>query len=377
MFSFCIDNEVVVKCSSRSIFKTGVVNYTTCINREIFSESFFWKSIEDYFKIIYSHTKSPRVLKIYQNTILFKVHYNLKTNNKFVLHKPWYRKWHKSLRGVKNLKKVLTIHDCIAFKHPEWFDDKIFSYLLKWTKCIEESDFFIFVSESSRTDFLKKFSSVAEEKTAVTLLGPSLNDIDRTSKLTRLDLYKQFGIPADRPYFLSVCTLEPRKNLARLIKAFALFKVRTLSPASLVLTGAQGWGEDLSLIIHNCKMSRDDVIFTGYVKDSVLPPLYNNCLAFVYPSLYEGFGLPVLDALKMGAPVISSNSSSIPEVTGDAAILIDPYNINELSFALESVVCDQDFRTSLKNAARERATRFSWEKCGRATLDAYKAAFEN
>jgi len=377
MFVFTIDNEVLVKCSAPNIFKTGVANYADCLNREIYSKSIIWRNLEDCIRILFSYTRSHRVLNIYQSILLFKAHFYIKKNKNLVLHKPWYGKWHKSLKGVKNLRKILTIHDCIAFEHPEWFDANVFAHLLKWTKCIEESDFFIFVSESSRADFLKRFPKVSQDKTSVTLLGPTINNKDGTSKMTRSDLYKQFGISADRPYFLSVCTLEPRKNLARLIEAFALFKMRTLSPASLILTGAQGWGGDLSLIIQNCKMSPDDVIFTGYVKESVLPSLYNNCLAFVYPSLYEGFGLPVLDALKMGAAVISSNISSIPEVTGEAAILIDPYNIDELSFALERVVCDLDFCMSLKKAARERAVRFSWETCGRATLDAYKASLEN
>jgi glycosyltransferase involved in cell wall biosynthesis len=374
MFSFNIDNEVILKCISNTNHKTGVFKYSTNLNDKLPANTLLVKCLEKISITVHSQTRRHFFLKIYKKTLEYSIHQSLKSGKKTVIHKPWYGKWHNSFHDQKNLKKILTIHDCIAYEHPEWFEVNINNLLLRWSECIKQADFFIFVSESSRDDFLRRFSGVSRDKTAVTYLGPSLHV--RKKHTNSFDVHNHFGIPKNKPYFLSVCTLEPRKNLLRLIEAFSQFKRRTRSHVSLVLTGAAGWGVDLISAINKNHLSHEDVVVTGYVPDDILPCLYTSSMAFIYPSLYEGFGLPVLDAMSMGIPTISSNISSIPEVCADAAILIDPYDVNEISNALESVYYDSDLRFFLKKRSVDRAAQLSWDKCVRSTLDAYKAAFE-
>jgi len=294
-----------------------------------------------------------------------------------VYHRPWYGRWGEFARHHAGIKKVLTIYDCIVWDHPEWFDQSILSQTLKWERCIEGADFFVFISESTRVDFLRRFKKIGAERTAVTLLGPSVPKVALSRLLTRGHLHDRFGLPPDRPYLLSVCTLEPRKNLLRLIEAFTDFKLRTGSDVGLVLVGAAGWGEETIRTIQDFGKIRSDLTLAGYVDDDLLPSLYHHSVAFVYPTLYEGFGLPVLDAMRMGIPVISSKLSSIPEVTGNSAILIDPYCVNELSSAIERILSDHKLRADLSKRGAQKASEFTWERCAEDTLKAYRASLHN
>jgi len=117
------------------------------------------------------------------------------------------------------------------------------------------------------------------------------------------------------------------------------------------------------------------VVFTGYVSQEKLPCLYRNADLFVFPSLYEGFGLPVLEAMACGTPVITSNTSSLPEVAGDAAVLVDPYSVEDIADAMERVLTDPDLRTELSRKGKERAKQFTWEKCARETLKVYEEVY--
>lgn len=179
-------------------------------------------------------------------------------------------------------------------------------------------------------------------------------------------------------YVLTVGTLEPRKNQIRLVEAFHLMRQRGAAPnLKLVLAGRKGWlYEDLFRRVEELGLTKD-VIFTGIVPDKDLPALMNGALMFVYPSLYEGFGLPVLEAMACGVPVITSNRSSLPEVVGDAGLLVDPENESALAEALIVILSNQARRQKMSRRGISQAARFSWEEAARQTLKVYRGASEN
>ena len=187
----------------------------------------------------------------------------------------------------------------------------------------------------------------------------------------------EYGIPAS-PYILSLCTLDPRKNLVQAINAFEDFIVsEKLDDLNLVLVGGHGSEyEKIQDRIDSNEKIRGKVILTGYVDDDDLSAIYSEALMFVYPSLYEGFGLPPLEAMQCGIPVITSNNSSLPEVVGDAALLVDPNNKLEIMRAMKSLYDDSYLRKKLSHRGLERSTNFSWSKCAAQTLEAYRASLD-
>jgi glycosyltransferase involved in cell wall biosynthesis len=181
----------------------------------------------------------------------------------------------------------------------------------------------------------------------------------------------KYGLP-DR-FFLYVGTLEPRKNLSNLIRAFAAAQ---LEDVILVIAGKKGWMYQPIFDLVQTLGIEQKVIFTGFVADEDLPALYSLADAFVFPSLYEGFGLPVLEAMACGAPVLTSNISSLPEITGDAALLIDPLNVEEITAAIRRLANDAGLRQELRRQGVIRAAQFSWHRAGAETLEVYRYVFE-
>ena len=196
----------------------------------------------------------------------------------------------------------------------------------------------------------------------------------RNRKKQRL---KTQRIPAGR-YVLSVCTLEPRKNLAHLIRCFAqLIQQERLPDLHLVLVGNLGWKyESIFAELTAAEGVRERIIITGYVADEDMAALYSGSLFFAYPSLYEGFGLPPLEAMQCGVPVITSNTSSLPEVVGDAGIMVSPQDGDALCQAmLRLVIRHGNLRkAALAEKSLKQAAQFSWAKCAEQTLNAYEAA---
>jgi glycosyltransferase involved in cell wall biosynthesis len=184
--------------------------------------------------------------------------------------------------------------------------------------------------------------------------------------LARLNIYKNF--------ILFVGSLEPRKNVRTLIKAYAEYLKVNPDQYTLVITGGRGWlNDDIYALVAELGLERH-VRFLGYIQESDLRCLYSVAKVFVYPSLYEGFGLPPLEAMACGAPVITSHTSSLPEVVGDAAILIDPDNVEELFHAIRTVLLDDDLRLRMRKNSLERAKLFSWTRTAQQTLAVYREA---
>lgn len=268
---------------------------------------------------------------------------------------------------------ITTIHD-LAFEHlPETFTRRGKAQLrLTVRRTARRAARIVTVSEFSRHDIIRTYRLPAD-KVVVTHNGvdpcftPSPLSPDEGSAIRR-----HFGITRD--YLLAVGSLQPRKNLVRLLRAYA--RLRTTHPditIQLVIVGRKLWLANEIMREINQQEWRRDVIVTGYVADSELPALYRSAMALVYPSLFEGFGLPPLEAMACGTPVITSNTSSLPEVTGDAALLIDPYDEQGLADALFRIVTDHPLRLRLRTAGLQRAQLFSWRGAAQTTLELYRA----
>lgn len=223
------------------------------------------------------------------------------------------------------------------------------------------------------------------------VLGRRLRHVDRfiaVSHCTRRDLETVYGVPPDRidvihegvsarfhpgretrqDFILAVGTLEPRKNLRRLISAYGRLRQRGKISGRLVIAGQPGWGRAVPPV------ALDGVVFTGYVSEAELLALYQTARVFVYPSLYEGFGLPVLEAMACGCPVICSNTSSLPEVAGDAACRVDPGSTQHLADVLNVVHRDEALRRRMSRDGLAQAATFSWRKAADLTVQTYRKA---
>ncbi len=186
-------------------------------------------------------------------------------------------------------------------------------------------------------------------------------DVDRVLRRHQLEA----------PYFLYVGTLEPRKNLVRLIKAFDMVLRKTPGNVQLVLAGGKGWKyEEILDEIRKLNL-HDSVRQLGYVPDEDLPGLIRGARAMVYPSLYEGFGLPPLEAMAVGTPVLTSNTSSLPEVVGEAAVMVDPEDVEAMAVAMERLWTDETWRESLSMKGYQQAQQFNWDRSARETMDLY------
>lgn len=271
---------------------------------------------------------------------------------------------------------VATIHD-LAFEHmPETFTRRG-SFQLKLTvrRTAQRAVRIATVSEYSRQDLLRTYK-LSPEKVVVTYNGVEQHFTAEAWPNEAAGIRNRFGIKRD--YLLAVGSLQPRKNLVRLIRAYA--KLRSEHKAftpQLVIVGRKLWLADEIFAEVRQQFWKDDVILTGYVSDEDLPKLYRQATAFVYPSLFEGFGLPPVEAMACGTPVITSNVSSLPEVTGDAALLIDPLDQPSLESSLLQITSDEALRARLREQGIEQAKLFTWRAAAEKTLQLYREAFES
>jgi glycosyltransferase involved in cell wall biosynthesis len=259
---------------------------------------------------------------------------------------------------------VVTVHDLAFLVHPEAFPRRwALVYRAGLARAVRSADALIAVSRHTAEDLMRR-TRVRPAKVYVTPLAPTLphGDADVEKVLARHRVHA--------PYILSVGTLEPRKNLARLVRAYRRLAARG-APHALVLAGPVGW-RPAELLAETTKEGPGSVVLTGFVSEDDLDALYRGADVFVYPSVYEGFGLPVLDAMARGVPTIVSTSSSLPEVAGEAAVPVDPRSIAGIVEALERVTTDGALAARLRDAGRARAARFTWEDTARRTLDVYK-----
>jgi len=264
-------------------------------------------------------------------------------------------------------KQMVTIHDLKYVLHPEFMGSrgKLKSIYLKnlMRHAAKHCEKLITVSESTRNDLLKVFPHIPKlaERTEVVYEAATV------SMKENPEIYRRFQM--DKPYFLYLGELRPHKNVARVIKAFIQFKAKTApeSDIRLIVAGKPHKSFDMPAAAR-----RDDIIFTGYVKDDDAYTLYSNALAYCLPSLYEGFGLPILEAMKCGCPVITSDFSSTAEVAGSAGVLVDPLSVDAIAEAFAKIYRDEPFRKELVEKGYEREKEFSWADTAEKTLEIYK-----
>ena len=304
---------------------------------------------------------------IYQ--IQIRLPYLLSKNRISVLHSPAYVS-----PVFKICPYVMTIHDLSFMLFPEMFISTYRLYLkILMPLSVKRADLIIAVSEHTKQDIIK-ILKVPEEKIKVIYEGAEERFYKSHSPYLIKSFIKKNNLP--EKFILFVGTLEPRKNLKGLLKAYSIYSKRTDKPLKLVLTGMKGWlYNDVFELIETLNL-KDNVIFTGYLSDDEMPYLYNAASLFVYPSFYEGFGLPVVEAMACGTPVIASNVSSLPEVLGNAGILIDPNNIEEIALAIQNILEDDKFRHELIEKGLTRAKDFSWDKAAQETIKIYKECID-
>lgn len=277
------------------------------------------------------------------------------------------------LPPMKNVRTVFTLHDLIfqffpAYHLPlnRWFLTHTMPHFLR------RADAIIAVSEWTKRDAIRLYN-IAPEKITVVYEGvnPALQRVDDSTRLAEI----RARTAKNQPYLLCVSTIEPRKNIPALVEALKILRARGF-PHRLLVVGRKGWLYQ-PIFDHVQQTGMSGIVdFLDFVPDDDLSALLSACDAFVFPSLYEGFGLPPLEALACGAPVICSNTSSLPEVVGDAALLVNPRDVNEIVNAIARVLTDQTLRNELRVKGFAQAARFSWERAARETLAVYHRVME-
>ncbi len=269
---------------------------------------------------------------------------------------------------------VTTIHD-LSFEHlPETFKRRSRAQLrLTVRRTARQAALILTLSEFSRRDIIETYA-VDPERVIVTPAAAPTHFKPVASETELEKIRERYGIGAN--YLLSLGSIQPRKNLARLIEAYSW--LRTARPASrppqLVIAGKRGWLDDEVFRAAQQDGLSESVKFIGYVPEEDLPALYSGAMCFVYPSYFEGFGLPVLEAMQCGAPVIAGNQTSLPEVAGDAALFFDPFDTGALGEAIARVLDHPDYRADLRVRGLKRAAEFSWIATARLTMKAYERA---
>jgi glycosyltransferase involved in cell wall biosynthesis len=271
---------------------------------------------------------------------------------------------------------VPTIHD-LAFEHlPETFKRRSWMQLrLTVRHTARQAAHIITVSEFSRRDLMETYHIEPERITVTPEAAPKHFIPAGPEEIERVRA--RYKIAGD--YILAVGSIQPRKNLSRLLAAYSgLIQARSqVKLPQLVLVGKRAWLYAETLRTVGELGLKSNVIFTGYVPEGDLPPLYSGALCFVYPSYFEGFGLPPLEAMKCGTPVIAGNRTSLPEVIGPAGLLVDPFDSHAIGDAIGRLIDDAALRQTLRERGLLQARRFDWHETARLTLKAYERAFES
>lgn len=271
----------------------------------------------------------------------------------------------------KQTPLVGTLHDLTPELFPElhvWPNRVRHGRQMKWFA--KHARRIISISHSTAQDFVRLYGDRVPIDVVHSAIGVEVGPPDPAAT-TRLR--QRLGL-GDAPYLLWVSTIEPRKNGERLIRAFERAFVHERNSPHLVFAGQRGWLSDAVYAAAANSPLTGHIHFTGRLANDEISALYHGALAFVFPSLYEGFGLPVLEAMQAGVPVLTSNVSSMPEIVAEAGLLVDPTEVGAIAAGMRRLYDDQDLRTHLRAAGRERAARFSWEATARKTLAVYARA---
>ncbi|EKJ99823.1 mannosyltransferase [Rhodopirellula baltica SH28] len=273
--------------------------------------------------------------------------------------------WSPSNNGPLSVKRqVLTIHDIVPLDHPEWVNKKLAKWL-RWLlpRLAKRVEHIITVSEYSKQRIVDRLG-VPEQKVSVIYNGVD----DRFKAIRSIDIETSISDLPHLPekYILSLGSIEPRKNISRLLQAWKLAQIELPADIFLVIAGGMG---DKHIFGKEAEHAWPDrTVPLGYVDDTLLPALYKHAMAFTYVSEYEGFGLPVAEAMSCGTVPIASSKTSLPEVVGKAGLLVDPHDIEEIAQALINICVDSELRNRLRNCAQKQIRLFDWDKAARDTF---------
>lgn len=366
-----INNKIIVDLRSLHTSEfSGVESYTVHVleqlletDRETVYQLFyngFTKKQFDYFHFInaeYIQTRIPnRILNLALKFLNYPKFESLIKSQGTIFMPNW-----NTLSVLSTTKVVLTIHDLSPLYMPEFYDIKsrLWHRFLNIPKLVDRADKIIAVSEFTKLSLIEKLH-VPAEKITVAPLGVDHENYKPDLSVNKLrDIRNSYDLPGDFVLFLG--TIEPRKNILRLIEAFEQVK----QPMHLVIAGKFGWKYRTILKKIENSPKRRFIKLLGYVPETDKPYIIKLARVFAWPSLYEGFGLPVLEAMAIGTPVVTSSVSSLPEVTKDAALLVNPYNTEDIATAIETLQTETAVRENYINKGLHRSKEFSWEKCAK------------
>ena len=267
-----------------------------------------------------------------------------------------------------NLPYALTVHDLSHDLLPHFFTfkDRLRNRIANVKKLTRQANAILSVSHNTKQDLINRWH-LDEKKIVVTHLGVGSQF---TPHVAPSDTNYQRGYGLNGPYILSLGTQEPRKNVESIIAAFNNYRSSSPVRLQLAIGGAKGWKYQSILAAAKASPYAADIIFLGYIHEKHKPALYRGAQAFLFPSFYEGFGLPVLEAMACSTPVITSFTSSLPELLGDAGLLTDPFNITDLTVALTQLLTSPSLAQTFRTQGPLRARLFTWDKTASLTLDA-------
>lgn len=257
--------------------------------------------------------------------------------------------------GVKG-KALAAIHDLSYLRFPETLKKRNYVRLRSgMEKTVSRADRILTISDFSKREIIELLH-VPEEKISIVPCAAPV----RCKGLDFSELTVKYGVK--KPYFLFLSTIEPRKNIIRLLRAFDLVRKDTEHSCQLVMAGGNGWNNDAIFEELGKITFRKDVVFTGFVSDEEKVSLFENAECLVFPSVYEGFGIPPLEAMQCGCPVVCSSAASLPEVVGNAAIFADPYSVESIADGMIQILSDRQLKTELIKKGYEQAKKFSWDR---------------
>jgi len=277
-----------------------------------------------------------------------------------------------------NILHAHIIYDLIAIRMPHFFSHEASMEVHNIIASLNEHTVIFAISEYTKQDLLAYRPDLKPNQVTVIPLAAGDNFKPCHDEKKKTEVRERYGVPHDVPYVLSLATLEIRKNLDQVVKAFIRYLDQNSdSHLHLVLSGMTGWKlEQLNQALETAGKWRNRIVLTGFVDDTDLSALYSGATCFIYLSRYEGFGLPPLEAMACGTPVISSNNSSLPEVVGEAGIMFDADDIEAVAKAIQQITSSDDYRTELSAKGIERAKLFSWNKCASIVAETLITAHE-
>ncbi len=355
--------------------KTGVGWYIYNIVKEL-SKSDKNDYIAEFINFMGRHDVKSQIdydIKIKQNKLLTYTMYNFLTKKMNISHNlilgtksDIYHFFNFTIpKNIKG-KVIVTIYDTVFFSAPETMGDM--KAISEYKYAAERSDLILTISESAKSDIIKHFN-VDEKKIEIVTPGIDLEKyLHNYTDMELENVRKKYKLPEN--YILYLGTIEPRKNIERTIKAFIKYKKEVKDDLKFVIVGGKGWKYDN--IMKLIESMGTDIILTGYIDEEDKIPIYKLAQIFAFPSLYEGFGMPVLEAMAAGVPVITSNVSSLPEVAGDAAILVNPLNEDEIFEAYKKILSDKKLQLEMIEKGLEQAKKFEWKESAKVLEQIYE-----